>query len=529
MKKLTASLLVLCLIMLPSAFTYADTMQASQQANVIENIVKDETIYANLDHDGSVSSIYVVNRLETPSEGIYTDIGSYTEITNLTNLAEPVVENDRITWKLSADPKGFYYQGAVAPGQGRLPFEISINYKLDGKSVKPDEIIGKSGRVEINIKAKPNAEAKKYFHDNFMLQIQVPISLDNNFNIQAPGSSTALVGRTATLAYMVMPRTEKEYTIQFDTAYFEMSGMTMTSTYININDFIDIDLDTDKLKDDVQQMSDGTGELIEGTQKLKDGLEELHAGIKKLSDGGKQIKGSSKKLKDGVSEYTSGVSQLAESAEEISSGLKQLAIEGLGLSNGFTQLKEGIVTLIAPFASSPMLPGNLKEQMLALQQQLTDFDEGLSQYANGIAAMSNGFSDYYQGISQLSQQKEKLVKGLSALSDGISQLAGGLSELSGKTESLPSNVQSLIDGQSALKDGIDQSMSLFDELEEELGLNSQVENKPVSFISDEVTPRTVQFIMQTPELRSENDDEPIDSQPEERKSFWEKLLDLFRF
>jgi len=527
-KKLCAVFMAFCLVILPSAFIYADNDEAGQEGLESIEVVKDETVYANLNYDGSVDSIYVVNRLEAPYTGIYTDYGSYSEVRNLTCTAKPTVENNKVSWKLTPNPRGFYYQGTLPKGQGNLPYVISITYKLDGNTVKPEEIVGKEGKIELNIGVKPNNSAKKYFLDNFMLQIQVPISLDNNYNIQAPGASKALVGRTITLAYMILPGTEKEYTIKYDTACFELDSMTMTSTFMDINDFIDIDLDTDKIKEDVNKMSDGTGELIDGTEKLKDGLEQLHNGIEKLSDGGKQIKDASRQLKNGVSDYTSGVSQLAESAGDISSGLEQLAAEGLALSNGFTQLKNGIEAFINPYISSPFLPEETKQQLFMLKQQLGDFENGISQYTGGIAAISSGMTDYSQGISQLSAQSESLVKGLSALSDGISKLSGGLSEMAGETKSLPGNVQSLIDGQTALKDGIDQSMSLFDDLEAELGLTNQTEAVPVSFVSDEIAPRSVQFIIQTPELHTADDNEPVDIAPEAKKSFWEKLLDLFR-
>ena len=45
--------------------------------------------------DGSMASMYVVNHLETPADGIYTDYGNYTDIQNLTDSQEPTVRGTK--------------------------------------------------------------------------------------------------------------------------------------------------------------------------------------------------------------------------------------------------------------------------------------------------------------------------------------------------------------------------------------------------------------------------------------------------
>jgi putative membrane protein len=533
LKKIMAFIIALCLILVPVVLTSASNAQTSTQANTIQNFIKDETVYVNLKSNGEIDGIYVVNRIETPSAGVYTDIGEYAEVLNLTNNIGPSIENGKISWQLPADPKGFYYQGTLvehpagSADSASLPFMLQITYTLDGKEMIPDDMIGKSGKVGIKLNVKANDKAKAYFKDNYMLQIQIPISLDNNSGIQAPGSSTVIVGRTATLAYMVMPGSDAEYELQFDSSYFELDSMNITSTYLDISNLMNMDIDTEQLKADVKKMSEGTGQLVEGTKQLKSGLTELQSGIDQLAAGGRKIQGSLPELETGVKTYLGSVKDLSTAAAQLSANLEQLANQGKELSSGFAQLKAGIEALLGQFSTSPLLPAETKAQLALLQEQLGNYEAGLNQYVNGTVQISEGMKSFSAGMSQLSYADKEMLNGLSLMLGGITDLTNGLTQASEQMGILPAEVQKLIHGQQELKDGIDKSTAIFDELEANIS-TSPKDSKPVSFVSSDISPRSVQFVMKTPELTIIEDKKAAPEDSGARKSFWDKLLDLFR-
>lgn len=522
MRKLITSIMVMCLILMPVIITSASTAQKA--STDIRELIKDETVYANLDSYGKVEGIYVVNRIEMPLDGIYEDVGSYKDVTNLTNAVKPIINDGKVQWQLPAVPEGFYYQGTLENGE--LPFLINLTYKLNGQEMKAEDMSGKAGKVQIKIDVKSNQNAAEYFRQKFMLQIQVPLSLDTSHSINAPGSSAVIVGRTVTLAYMVMPSKDGDFTIEYDTTSFSLDSMNLTSMYMDISSFVSVDLDTGDIKSQVQKMSEGTGELIAGTQQLKDGLVQLEDGISRLAEGGQQIDEVLPQLGEGAKEYIGGVSELAKSAKELSASLDQLAAQGSSITSGYAQLKSGIEALITQTSGIPMLPAEMKTQLTMLKEQLNTFGTGLNDYVKGTSMIAGGMKSFSSGISQLSSSNKELLDGLTLILNGIGELTSGLTKTAEELKTMPDAVQKLIDGQTELKKGIDESIGIFDDL----GLETKDEaaTKVVSFVSPDVSPRSVQFIMRTKEIKVQREEKPSIEKTVNNKGFWERMMDLFR-
>ena len=91
-----------------SAILIASTASTAFAQDPVE---KDEVVYINLSHDGSVESIYVVNAYDLTEEQPVTDFGNYREVKNLTTTEELSVQDGAISFTA---PKGkFYYQGEL--------------------------------------------------------------------------------------------------------------------------------------------------------------------------------------------------------------------------------------------------------------------------------------------------------------------------------------------------------------------------------------------------------------------------------
>lgn len=111
-----------------------------------EKNVKDETVYVLASANGTVKKIIV-------SDWVKNALGSDSidDVTQLTNI-ENVKGNETYTLGGSnscvwdAQGNDIYYQGNI---DKELPVSMAVSYSLDGQSISPDVLAGKSGKVTI--------------------------------------------------------------------------------------------------------------------------------------------------------------------------------------------------------------------------------------------------------------------------------------------------------------------------------------------------------------------------------------------
>ena len=600
MKKLASLLLSIILILTLTAAS------AVSQANEEQALIKDETVYANLNADGSIGQIYVVNRIETPKKGVYTDYGHYTSVLNLSGSQQPGIAGDEIRWQKADEV--LYYQGQLA--QGELPFTYALDYKLNGVSVTPQEAIGKSGTIAIAIAVQPNEKAKAYFRGNYVAQIQIPLNLETASNVLAPGAVSVITGKTANLAYTVLPGQKASFTLQFDTDKFELDPITFACTPFDTSSFLSGD--TAEIKSGLSQLTGGLDQLVAGSKKLKKGLTELNSGLGRLSTGASELAAGISKiaesgaqglqqgalelddgvgqlaqgaaglaagasdLSEGISGYTAAAGQIHENAQLLNTGLAQLGSEGESLSTGYQQLTAGLsgafAELPAQLAALELTPeqqqalgqilggvaAELETQMSGFGQGLQEYTAGVSQSAQGVgeltlgleafagqgqnlnagaSQLASGSAGFSQGLADLKVGSSSLAAGLTIFADqsqdydsgtlnlsaGANALAEGLQEMANRTGRLPGDVQSLIDGQSQIKEGFLEAGGILADFELPEG-----KEQPVSFVSDKVTPRSVQFIASTPALKVKTEEAKKPAESTEKASFFTRLLKLFK-
>ena len=64
--------------------------------------VKEENVYARLNHNGSLESAYLVNVFYTSAEGTYTDYGPYTKVSSLSDPGNLSVNNGVVSFQAPA-------------------------------------------------------------------------------------------------------------------------------------------------------------------------------------------------------------------------------------------------------------------------------------------------------------------------------------------------------------------------------------------------------------------------------------------
>jgi hypothetical protein len=116
---------------------------------------KDETVYVNLSATGQVQNITVSDWLHTDSNVVrLPDKSNLENIKNVKSSVQPEKIGDNLTWVLNSDGENgadIYYQGTTSKP---TPLEVNVSYELNGKTVTPEEIAGKSGKVKITVSLK---------------------------------------------------------------------------------------------------------------------------------------------------------------------------------------------------------------------------------------------------------------------------------------------------------------------------------------------------------------------------------------
>lgn len=275
-KKL-ASFIVLTILVVPS------TLYASE---------KKETVYANINYDGTVKSVTVNEQLKNIDESSE-DFTQLDNIINLSNESSYKKEDNKLTW--SSENKNIIYQGTI---NKELPVVIKVNYKLNGQDSSLDEIIGKNGKVEITYRYINTDKHFKVVNGRTQLLytpfvITLGTILDNsnasnitvnNGKIIDNGSKSVVVGLSAPGIYDSLQLEELKnldtITISFDTNKFELPKIynVITPKVIESSDlkaFTKIETlysNSEELKTNIDKIEEGSTKLTEGITQIKDGL-----------------------------------------------------------------------------------------------------------------------------------------------------------------------------------------------------------------------------------------------------------------
>lgn len=514
------------------------------------NYKKNETVYAQLNLNGEVQDIQVVHHLIAANKET-TFIDSYSKdiaVNNLTDTSQPIINDKSIEWNINTPTTDFYYESNT---KENLPYNFTIRYKVNDKEVSGEEVFGKSGKVEIIINASPNTDSNIVYRDNMMAQIS--LNLNNNYvsDISAPKATRVLAGKLTTLSYVVFPNQKEEFNISLEANNFEMDGMTISIIPNGFSLPKDMENQLDEMTDGFSQLNNAMGDIVNGTVKLQNGIGELSSGIDSINNNYKSFLGGTKDLTNNISSllngvvaFGSGINEISGGSQEINDAFVQLSSEGNTLSTGIKGLSEGYQTIasddIVLLAQNLVSSSDPQVQALAqsvlgvneLNKQLDSLASGTDTYFKGVESFSQKYSSFNNGLEELSQGAAPLTSGsqqiidnLGSYTEGAEKLGNGINQLDNEVKNLPSQVQLLVNGQKEFKNGIETATnSISNGLMEYT--NKDIPAFPSFVYGDTQKLNSLQFIIKTPNIRHTEED-AISEIPTERKSFWEKLIDLF--
>ncbi|GAB6984660.1 hypothetical protein [Nocardioides pyridinolyticus] len=404
------------------------------------DVINTETVQIYMSATGEVDTQRVYEQLTLMGKGKVdlTNPVSPESLRNLDGFSGFDIADGEQVISTEVDGKDTYR--SVSDFEGELPLDIQVEYKLDGKTVEPGDVVGADGELEViyTVENVTSAPQKVTFADGqggtVTKTVEVPIPLVGSLTTNPPssfsnvrsgqanlagdgkggtklsftmtlfppiGSTTAVFGYTADIADGVVPRTDVTVlpvnpleSPTFKSAAASYQGGADTGAAL-ASGATEIDSNLLKLRDGAAELLAGLIQLNDGAIQLSDGLSNDAApGARKLADG-------AGRLDAGLGELASGANQLADGTDAARRGGTRLADGAERLSGGVTELDGGV----------------------------GDLSDGAGRLAEGQRKLAAGLAALYSGVDQLPQDLRTQIKAnpeYNRLLGALSGMAAGI-------------------------------------------------------------------------------------------------------
>lgn len=286
-----------------------------------------------------------------------------------------------------------------------LPVSLSISYTLNGVSVTPEELTGKSGSVTIRIDYE-NTRVEQHSINGRQETLYSPyialtaMALDSDVfsNVSITNGSLVNDGSRTVAAGLAFPGLAESLDIDGDKldipGYIEISAYARdfdfggTFTIVTNELFREASkkekdediLDADELSDSMDELSDAMDKLMDGSDELYDGLRTLLDKSYELVDGINRLADGAYELYSGAAKLDSGAGELYGGASELSGGLSRLASNNAELNGGAKKVFDSLLST----ATEQLRAAGIDESMAP--------DLTIENYGKVLASLSGGMS-----------------------------------------------------------------------------------------------------------------------------------------
>ncbi|PPK75136.1 hypothetical protein BXY41_12142 [Lacrimispora xylanisolvens] len=365
--RLTAATLITSMI----SINMAGTIYAGPPA-----VSVDETLYVNLDYYGKETDSSVVKGVTLNGIRSFSDYGTYKDITNMSNYAQPAVDGDTVTWQLPDDTKErFYYECQLNNGEVVLPWDFDISYKLNGIPKEAQDLLHADGLVEIDVHCIPNKNANIYYQNNMLLQVATLVDMEDVNSVEAPGAQIQSLGTYKAVLFAAVPGQEKTFHIEISSHDFESSGVIMMmvpGTLDQISDIADVKEAKDTFKDSADELLDGMNEMLDTLHNISNGMDVTKKGLS-------QLQGARENFDASKDEIISKTDASIDSLEAANQKISQLAPDIMANKQGLDDVNNKVNTLVETLQDSGEDFYNLSSSLRDLKDSLGDLQSGLEE------------------------------------------------------------------------------------------------------------------------------------------------------
>ncbi len=392
---IAGALVVVLAISAPSSVALAADRASAQGAEAAQTQVqaslpastavfdKTEVVYVSLDATGAARSASVVNMFDVESGGQVVDFGPYDDVLSLSE-DKPLSREGQAT-SFSVGEGTFLYQGNVS--QPVIPWNISLSYELDGRSVSADEVAGAEGEVVIHLKTGRNEDADRAFYDSYMLQATFTLPAGTCSDVVAEQATLAMSGEDRTVAFTVLPGHDGDFTMKMNAKDF-----TLTAAQIVALPYTS-----------VIEMPSADG--------MVDGVSELGDAVSRLASGAAQLDAGSSEFASGVGDFAAGLAQFGEGLGTLAASSDQLTEASAQVDAAFTAVSEALgqidLSQVDELAKLPGLMRNLADALDAVAGTASEvsgaYSAAYGELAGSMDAIPDGTAndDQIEAIRQL--------------------------------------------------------------------------------------------------------------------------------
>ena len=456
----------------------------------VNALTKNETVYSKIDTNGNVIKTTVTDKLINDNKlDTITDLTDLDKIINLSNNNTFNKDNNLITWNTSGN--NLTYQGI---SNKELPISINISYKLDGNSITVDDLLGKSGHVDITLKYTNNERnlvyvngTNTYLYTPFIVTMGTIIKDTDATNLKITngkiinnGLSNILVGISAPGLYESLNMYELKdldtITISYDTTSFNLPTIynVATSKLLEDNDLsIFNKLNTltsasTSLKENIDALTEGSNKLLESSITLNNGTSQIYQNLSYVNQKLKEINEGAINLDNGLNDIINTLNKVKESLNNSSNDesigkLKLLIDTDLNTANNLKAMNDTLkanyeeynlknITYKEAITADPTM--NLYNLKLAYENNYENNNQLITLLNSNASALTETLTTLNNIDTEVSNMLSTLTTYLEKAHDGSTELANGTTALSTGVNTLTTKVEELYNGTTALSEGI---------------------------------------------------------------------------
>lgn len=456
----------------------------------VNALTKNETVYSKIDTNGNVIKTTVTDKLINDNKlDTITDLTDLDKIINLSNNNTFNKDNNQITWNTSGN--NLTYQGI---SNKELPISINISYKLDGNSITVDDLLGKSGHVDITLKYTNNERnlvyvngTNTYLYTPFIVTMGTIIKDTDATNLKITngkiinnGLSNILVGISAPGLYESLNMYELKdldtITISYDTTSFNLPTIynVATSKLLEDNDLsIFNKLNTltsasTSLKENIDALTEGSNKLLESSITLNNGTSQIYQNLSYVNQKLKEINEGAINLDNGLNDIINTLNKVKESLNNSSNDesigkLKLLIDTDLNTANNLKTMNDTLkanyeeynlknITYKEAITADPTM--NLYNLKLAYENNYENNNQLITLLNSNASALTETLTTLNNIDTEVSNMLSTLTTYLEKAHDGSTELANGTTALSTGVNILTTKVEELYNGTTALSEGI---------------------------------------------------------------------------
>ena len=361
---------------------------------------KEESVYVKADASGNVKKTTVSEWLKNPEKGTISDTSELKDIKNVKgDETFETGSNNNVSWK--SEGNDIYYQGTI---DKELPVDVKVSYKLDGKSISPKDLKGKSGKVEIQFsydnksKQTVNVNGEDVeMYTPFTMVSAMMLSSDEYSNVSVENGKLISDGDKNIVVGVAFPGLANDLNLKdLDMDIDIPETVTITA------DVKDATVGTSITMASAELMNEFGLDDIDSFDDLQDSIDDLEDATNQLVDGSKEAADGSKELADGAGTLNDGAGTLASGAGTLADGVNTLNEKSGTLVSGVNTLASGVGSYTAGVASIAKNSQLINDNMQSLQGGVNKLEEQIAaQATQGLGEIKTNINNAKTGVDQI--------------------------------------------------------------------------------------------------------------------------------